>query len=235
MTSISEQMSAVRNRQFDAQLDFMRAMTAQAFATAEQVLALNINTTRASVERTADTVRQLFSITDPRDLFSVGSHTQEQLSSMFAYSRELFSIAVDARLNLARSGAAVPAPQAEQEPAAQAGQEPAAQAVASAAQPQETPGQASAPQAELSRPGKKVVEAAAQPEAELPATAKPIAKAVGKVTGKRAELPHPAAAVELAAGKADVQLPEIKPGDIPPAAAAALDLKQPASKPPRKK
>jgi phasin family protein len=234
MTSISDQMSAVRNRQFDAQLDFMRAMTAQAFATAEQVLALNINTSRASVERTANTVRHLFSITDPRDLFSVGSHTQEQMSSLLAYSRELMSIAADARANLARGSAALPAPQAEQEPAVKAGAQP------QAGQPPVAQEQPAAPQVQMPEPVMQAVEVAAaepeaQPERDIRAKAKPIAKAVGKVAGKRADMPQPSAAIELADAKPEVRLPEIKPADIPPAAAAALDLKQPASKSPRKK
>jgi phasin family protein len=242
MTSISDQMSAVRNRQFDAQLDFMRAMTAQAFATAEQVLALNINTSRASVERTANTVRHLFSITDPRDLFSVGSHTQEQMSSLLAYSRELMSIAADARANLARGSAAMAAPEAGQQSAAPAEAQP------QAGEPQVAQEPPAAPQVQMPEPVMQVVEVAAAqpepqpeaepdapPEVEIRAKAKPIAKAVGKVAGKRADIPHPSAAVELADGKAEVRLPQIKPAEMPPAAAAALDLKQPASKSPRKK
>jgi phasin family protein len=226
MTSIPEQLTAVRNRQFDAQLDFMRTMTAQAFATAEQVLALNINTTRASVERTADTVRQLFSVTDPRDLFSVGSHTQEQLSSLFAYGRELASIAADARMNLARGALTQAAPQPEQPPAAPAEAAPRAAAPAAAA----------AAQAGMLAPVTQAPEAAdAEAQDEIPANARQIAKAVGKVAGHRSELPHPSTAMAPGDDKADVQLPQIKPADLPPAAASAFEMKQPASKSSRKK
>jgi hypothetical protein len=232
MTSISEQLSAVRKRQFDAQLDFMRAMTTQAFATAEQVLALNMNTSRASVERTASTVRQLLSISDPRDLFSVGSHTQEQLSSMFAYSQELFNIAADARLNLARSGAALPTPQAEPAPGAPAPAQAAAPTPAAAPAP--APEVAAAPAEPVAKADNAVAVADA-PEAEVVAKAKPIAKAVGKVTGKRASMPHPSAAPEFIDAAGQVQLPQIKPVDLPPAAAAALDIRQPSTKSARKK
>jgi hypothetical protein len=230
MTSISEQLSAVRKRQFDAQLDFMRAMTTQVFATAEQVLALNVNTSRASVERTASTVRQLLSISDPRDLFSVGSHTQEQLSSMFAYSQELFNIAADARLNLARSGAALPAPQAE--PAPTAPSVAVAPAPAEAAAPAPEP--ATAPQ-ELLAEADNAVAVAETPEAKPVAKAKPIAKAVGKVTGKRASMPHPSAAPEFIDAAGQVKLPQIKPADLPASAAAALDIRRPSTKSARKK
>jgi hypothetical protein len=102
--------------------------------------------------------------------------------------------------------------------------------------------QPAAPQVQMPEPVMQAVEVAAaepepeaQPEVEIRAKAKPIAKAVGKVAGKRADMPQPSAAIELADAKAEVRLPEIKPADMPPAAAAALDLKQPASKSPRKK
>lgn len=161
MNAFSEQLSAARKSQFDAQLEFARTVTAQAFATAEQVLALNISTSRAQVERTASTLRRLLSISDPRDLFTLGSTTQDQLSSMLEYGRELFNIVSDARLNLSRSASEVPAPQPETKRAA-----------APAAPRQKAPDE-------------PVAVADSQPAAEPPAEAKPIAKAVRKVAGKR--------------------------------------------------
>ncbi|GAB3430523.1 phasin family protein [Massilia solisilvae] len=163
MNAFSEQLSAARKGQFDAQLEFARSLTAQAFATAEQVLALNISTSRAQVERTASTFRRLLSISDPRDLFTLGSTTQDQLSSMLEYGRELFNIVTDARLNLSRSAGEMPAPQPETEQAA----------APAAAEPQQK------------APSKPVAVADSQAAAELPAKAKPIAKAVRKVAGKR--------------------------------------------------
>lgn len=164
MNAFSEQLSAARKGQFDAQLEFARSLTAQAFATAEQVLALNISTSRAQVERTASTLRRLLSISDPRDLFTLGSTTQDQLSSMLEYGRELFNIVTDARLNLSRSAGEMPAPQPETEQAA---------APAAPAEPQQK------------APSTPVAVADSQAAAELPAKAKPIAKAVRKVAGKR--------------------------------------------------
>jgi hypothetical protein len=229
MISFPEQLSAARSRQFDAQLNFMSAMTAQALATAGQVLALNISTSRASVERTANTVRQLFSITDPRDLFTVGSQAQEQLSSLFAYGQELFNIAQDARQNLSRQGAAA---QPGQEPtvaqAAQPVQEPmveqqapqaAAPAAAAAAQPNQDTSDAAKPQAPVA--------AAVEPPPGLqPRTkAKPIARAARKVAGKTAGMAHPAAAPLPAA--AEVRLPELKSTEAIAMSANVLELKQP--------
>ncbi|HWJ96183.1 MAG TPA: phasin family protein [Telluria sp.] len=120
MTSLSEQLSAVRKSQFEAQLDLMSALTTQAFQSAQQVMALNFNTSRASVERSANAFKQLLSVSDPRDLFALGSHTQEQVQQMLSYGRELFSIASGARANLQRQIQAQPAVQPQQHAAAPA-------------------------------------------------------------------------------------------------------------------
>jgi hypothetical protein len=187
-------------------------VTAQAFATAEQVLALNISTSRASAERAASTFRQLFSITDPRDLLTLGSQTQEQLSAMYAYGRELMNIATDARLNMARHNAGLPTPAPEQ-PAAQTAPAPAAP-VADEPAPEQ--------QASAAPPPRLVAVADAPASAEPPrAKAKPVAKAVGKATGKRAGAPHPSAA-PIATGQAgDVALPRLDPATVAP----VLELK----------
>lgn len=120
MTSLSDQLSAVRKSQFEAQLDLMSALTAQAFDSARQVMALNFNTSRASVERSADAFRQLLSVSDPRDLFALNSHGQEQVQQMLSYGRELFNIASGARLGLQRQLQPRPAAEPAPEPAAQA-------------------------------------------------------------------------------------------------------------------
>ncbi len=199
MISFSEQFSAARKAQVDHQIEFMRALTAQAVATAGQVLALNINTSRESAARTADTVRQMCAITDPRDLFTLGAHTQEQLSSLYNYGRELMNIAADARLGLTRRVAGQPAPQP--------------QADAAPLQPA-APEAATAPVVEVAPEAEAVP---AQPEiasAAVPRTkAKPIARAVGKVVYAHAsaEVPHPAAAPIDEAGATVDGLVEVKP------------------------
>lgn len=135
MTSLSEQLSAVRKSQLEAQLDFMSALTSQAFQSARQVATLNFNASRASVERSAGAFRQFLSATEPRDLFALGSHAQEQVQQMLAYSRELFSIASGARSNLQRQLEAQPMAQPQQ--AAPAPVAPAASAAAGANLPAE--------------------------------------------------------------------------------------------------
>lgn len=121
MTLIPEQLSAASKSPFEAQLDFVRALTTQAFKSAEQVVTLNLNTSRVSVERSSTAVRQLLSATDPRDLLLLTSHTQQQFQTLVNYSRALFNIAASARLDLPYQRAAeVSAPPAQPEAAAPA-------------------------------------------------------------------------------------------------------------------
>jgi phasin family protein len=200
MFSFPEQLSTAHKAQFDTQIDFMRNLTAQAFATAGQVFALNISTSRASVERAAGTVRQLFTVSDPRDLFTLGAQTQEELSALFNYSRELFDIASGARVELARAAAARPAPQPEPEQAI-AVEQPVPAAATTAAEDE---------QAESPR---KLKVAADKPAAAPRAKARPMAKAVSKATGVAVELPQP-----LAANVDSTGSPAVKLDTLPPAA-----------------
>jgi phasin family protein len=120
MTFIPEQLSAASKSPFEAQLDFVRLLTTQAFKSAEQVVALNLNTSRVSVERSSTALRQLLAVTDPRDLLLLTSHTQQQFQSLVNYSRALFNIAAGARVDLPyQRTAEVSAPAAQPEAVAQ--------------------------------------------------------------------------------------------------------------------
>ncbi|MCS0630762.1 phasin family protein [Telluria mixta] len=93
MTSFSEQLSAVRKSQWEAQLDVFRALSQRALDSAEQLIALNMKTSRASVEQATGTFKQLLEITNPRDLIAIGSSAQGQWQQFFSYGRELLGIA----------------------------------------------------------------------------------------------------------------------------------------------
>jgi hypothetical protein len=97
MTSLSEHLSAVRQSQWEAQLDVFRTLTTRALDSAEQLIALNLKTSRVSVEQAAGTMQQLMHVTDPRDLLAIGSQAQGQWQHLFSYSRELLGIAAGAR------------------------------------------------------------------------------------------------------------------------------------------
>jgi phasin family protein len=98
MTLLSEQLSSVRKSQWEAQLDMFRALSNRALDSTEQLIALNMNTSRQSMEQAAGAVRQLFDARDPRDLLALGAIAQGQWQQMFNYGRELLGIAAGTRI-----------------------------------------------------------------------------------------------------------------------------------------
>jgi len=96
MTSLPERLSVVRP-QWEAQLDAFHALTGRALDSAEQLFALNLKTSRASVDQATGTLHQMLHATTPRDLFAIGNQAQGQWQQAFAYSRELLGIAMGAR------------------------------------------------------------------------------------------------------------------------------------------
>lgn len=97
MTLLSDQLTAVRQAQWEAQLDMFRKMTASALDSAGQIAALNVRTSRASVEQVTGTLKHMLEARDPRDLFALGSAAQDQWHTLFSYSRELFGLTVGGR------------------------------------------------------------------------------------------------------------------------------------------
>jgi hypothetical protein len=97
MTPFSDQLSAVRQAQLEAQLDIFRTLTSRALESAGQIAVLNMRTSRVSLEQAADTMKHLLEARDPRDLFACGSAAQGQWHTLFSYGRELFGLAVGAR------------------------------------------------------------------------------------------------------------------------------------------
>nr|WP_314543589.1 phasin family protein [uncultured Massilia sp.] len=98
MTLLSEQLSAVRKSQWEAQLDMFRALSTRALDSTEQLIALNMNTSRRSMEQAAGTFRQLLDVRDPRDLLALGAATQGQWQQLFSYGRDLLGIATGTRV-----------------------------------------------------------------------------------------------------------------------------------------
>ena len=225
MTSLPEQLTAARTAQLEAQFALFRSVTRQALDNASRVLALNLSTSRDSVERSSQAVRELFAATGPQDLptlqLALRSHAEEQFRSLFTYGRELFSIASGVQAQALRGAAApaalpAPAPAAAAEavqPAVQATQE-AVQAVAeTVAEPVKAEtGQLAAylqEHVESQEPA-VVAETIAVVEEPAPvAEPKPIAKAAGKGAPKAAVVPHPLSAPVSASDA--VELPKIEP------------------------
>jgi hypothetical protein len=94
----------------NAQLTVLNALATQAIDSASRITALNLTTSQEFLERSAQTARQLIGARDARDLAVLRSHAEEQVHSLFAYSRELLGIAVGAQPFLLRSATPAPAP-----------------------------------------------------------------------------------------------------------------------------
>jgi phasin family protein len=222
MTLIPEQLSAASKSPFEAQLDFVRALTTQAFKSAEQVVTLNLNTSRVSVERSSTAVRQLLSATDPRDLLLLTSHTQQQFQTLVNYSRALFNIAASARLDLPYQRAAeVSAPPAQPEAAAPADAAtapgwPSRAAQAAPAAPEASATAAPAAPVAAAAPAQPAVQAAFSP-----ATPEPEPSAAGVAAANVVETLVEAAQQNLAAA-----MPEALPQAIAQATPLAQAISQ---------
>ena len=107
MTLLSEQLSATSSKYLtaplNAQLTMFGALATQALDSASRITALNLATSHDVIERSAQTARQLIGARDARDLTVLRSHAEEQMRSLFAYSRELFGIATSAQPAMLRT------------------------------------------------------------------------------------------------------------------------------------
>jgi phasin family protein len=95
MFSFTEQFSVATanvKSQLEQQLNAVNTFASTAFDGVQQVIALNLHTTQASVEKSSAAARQLLE-KDPRDFFSVNAVPAPNFDSLLAYSRELYSIA----------------------------------------------------------------------------------------------------------------------------------------------
>jgi hypothetical protein len=210
MTPFSDQLSAVRQAQFEAQLDFFRTYTSRALDSAGQLAALNMRTSRASVEQAAGAVRQLLEVRDPRDLFALGSAAQGQWQTLFSYGRELAGLAAGVRAVPASIPLlAAPAPTANVPTSYTQAVEQASIATDAAAT---LTGEIAAAAVDI---GAAHAEAAIEtaiasetPRAEPTA----LAKALNEVSPKPASAEHPlASTVPLEAAEGQVELPTVTP------------------------
>lgn len=103
MFSIPEQFSAATKSQLEAQLNIINNLAAKAVESAEKVIALNISTTKASVEKSSSAAKQLLEAKDPREFFTLSTGQGNYLDNLLAYSRQLFNIASAAQAELIQS------------------------------------------------------------------------------------------------------------------------------------
>ena len=188
MFSNPEQFSAATKSQLEAQLKILNNFATKAFEGAQKVIALNLSTTKASVEKSSAAARELLEAKDPQEFFAKSTARVPNLDGLFAYNRELFSIASKTQSELF---------QAAQEQLKEAGKQavkvakpatPIAAPVA-AATPAPVPAPAPAPKA-VKAEVKPAVKAEAKPEA---VESKPEVKAEAKAAKPAASFPDPKA------------------------------------------
>ena len=207
MSTLTEQFSAVRKSQVEAQINFFQDYSARAVESVQKILALNLQVSRASVAQSSAAVAELLAVKDPRDLFALTKRSQESFEGMLAYQRQLLAITSSAG---AATTPAPATPEPNTPPLALVKPEPEPELQAAAEEPV------------------AVLAAAADPvpsaPAALPVKAKPLAKAVSKVAAK----PQPAApvAAPVAPASAPLVVSGIEPVDAapPPLAQQQLDL-----------
>ena len=205
MSSITEQFSAATKSQLEAQLSLLNSLASQAVQSAEKVIALNLSTTKASVEKTTATTRQLLEAKDPREFFSVSAQAPN-FDNVLAYSRQLFSIASAVQKELMQNAKASLQQATATKPAA------APQLAAPKTQPA----------AEAKKPAEPVAAATSAPAAPAtaPAVAAPVAAPIVTTT--------PAASAAAAAAET-VADPIVTPAAAPKAAAKAAAKAKPAT------
>lgn len=167
MSTLTDQFSAARTAQVEAQITFFKEFSSKAVDSTAKLIALNLAVSRAAVEKSTAAMGQLLTVRDPRDLFALTAQTQSGFDSMLAYGRALAGIASGA------SPSPVPAPAAPAAPAPQlAAPQPAAFAPEVAAEPAAEP----LPAAEakpIARAASKAVKSSAARPAAAPVESAP--------------------------------------------------------------
>jgi len=102
MSSITEQISATSKSQFESQLNFLNDVLKKTVDTTGQLVALNITTARNAAERSADAARQLIEAKDARAVLEL-ARPLSAIEGIFAYGRELFTIASKTQVELLRT------------------------------------------------------------------------------------------------------------------------------------
>ena len=103
MSSLTEQFSAVTKSQLEAQFKIFSTFASTAVDSAEKVIALNLNATKASVEKSSAAARKLLEAKGPQELFSLSAGQPTGFDNLLAYGRQLVSIATAAQTELLQS------------------------------------------------------------------------------------------------------------------------------------
>jgi phasin family protein len=223
MNQFSDQLSAVRQAQWEAQLDMFRNLSSRALDSAGRLAALNLRASRASMEQATGTLKHLLEAREPRDLFALGTAAQGQWQALFSYGRELAGLAAPASTaNIpATYSQAVEQASIAADAATTISGEIAAAAVdigAAHAEAAIDAGIVAPPEAapEAAQPAANLAEFEAAIETAIaddvpPAEPTVLAKALNEVAPKPAGAGHPLASTLPLASEDQVELPSVAP------------------------
>lgn len=93
MSSISEQLAAAAKAHFETQFQLLNTLTSKAFEGVEQVIELNMNAARTSLEDAASAAREMNSAADPQTLLAASAaQVQPNAGKTLDYNRHLAAI-----------------------------------------------------------------------------------------------------------------------------------------------
>ncbi|MES2743684.1 MAG: phasin family protein [Pseudomonadota bacterium] len=94
MFPLTQQFSSTAKAQLEAQFKILQSLTTSALAGTEQILALQLSTSKAALENSTAAARQLIASQSTGEFFSLSANqTQPGIEQAMAYGRQLFGIA----------------------------------------------------------------------------------------------------------------------------------------------
>jgi phasin family protein len=104
MFTTQEQFSSAAKANFEAQIAAATALTTKAFNNFAQIVELNVNTAKASIEQSTAAAQQLLAVKDVQEFFTLSaSQTQPNAEKALAYGRSLAGIASAAQAEFAQA------------------------------------------------------------------------------------------------------------------------------------
>jgi phasin family protein len=99
MTNPTENLAAWNQAAYEAAMSYARA----SLASAEQLLKLNLETTRASLDQAANATRELLSVQDPQQLVTVRTRlAQTNMQQAATYAQSVYEIVSQTQAQLAK-------------------------------------------------------------------------------------------------------------------------------------
>ena len=99
MTNPTESLAAWNQAAYDAAMNYARA----SLASAEQLLKLNLETTRASLDQAAKATHELMSVNDPQQLVAVRTRlAQTSMQNAATYAQSVYEIVSQTQAQLSR-------------------------------------------------------------------------------------------------------------------------------------